>query len=63
MSSKIKNALNAFKPHQEACWEALQQGHVHYAPAAGIPGLREALAKRAEEATLMCKFCVFLLIL
>eukprot|EP00434_Breviolum_minutum_P041317 symbB.v1.2.036755.t1/scaffold5224.1/size29657/2 len=34
---------------KEACWEALQQGHVHYAPAAGIPGLREALAKRAEE--------------
>eukprot|EP00438_Fugacium_kawagutii_P031174 Skav204303 [mRNA] locus=scaffold2227:165135:171651:- [translate_table: standard] len=35
------------------CWEAsseaLRQGHVHYAPAAGLPALREALAQRAEE--------------
>jgi hypothetical protein len=34
---------------QEACSEALRQGHVHYAPAAGLPGLRKALAQRAEE--------------
>lgn len=34
---------------KEACSEALRQGHVHYAPAAGLPGLRKALAQRAEE--------------
>ena len=35
---------------QESCSEALRQGHVHYAPAAGIPQLRSALAERASQA-------------
>jgi len=34
---------------QESCSEALRQGHVHYAPAAGIPQLRSALAERASQ--------------
>lgn len=34
---------------KEACWKALREGHVHYAPAAGLWELREALAERAEE--------------
>ena len=37
---------------QESCSEALRQGHVHYAPAAGIPQLRSALAERASQARL-----------
>lgn len=34
---------------KEACSEALRQGHVHYAPAAGLASLREAIAQRSEE--------------
>ncbi|CAE7779634.1 aspC [Symbiodinium pilosum] len=34
---------------KEACSEALRRGHVHYAPAAGLPQLRCALAKRASQ--------------
>eukprot|EP00439_Symbiodinium_sp_Y106_P001754 s6630_g1.t1 len=34
---------------KESCSEALRQGHVHYAPAAGIPQLRSALAERASQ--------------
>lgn len=34
---------------KESCSEALRQGHVHYAPAAGIPQLRSVLAERASQ--------------
>lgn len=33
----------------EAAWRAMQAGHTHYTPAAGIPELRAAVARRYQE--------------
>ena len=33
----------------EAAWEALQAGQTHYCPSAGLPELREAIAKHIGE--------------
>ena len=51
LSLSLSLSLSILPPVvQEACSEALRQGHVHYAPAAGLQQLRAALAQRASEA-------------
>jgi aspartate aminotransferase len=34
---------------QEAATEAMRQGHTHYAPVAGLPALRRAIAKKLAQ--------------
>jgi aspartate/methionine/tyrosine aminotransferase len=34
---------------QEAATEAMRQGHTHYAPVAGLPALRQAIAKKLAQ--------------